>query len=380
MWKTARVAAEKTGSTLGMRWTSILMALAVVGGLAWWFGLRERPAPAAAEAGQEAAAEPAPRDAERPVPVMVLEVEAGQAENRLTVPGRTRANRRVDVAAETTGLVMSEPQRRGARVAEGDLLCRLDPGSRPAQLAEAEARLAEAEADARAAESLSAKGFTAETTRMTRQAELEAAQAAVDLIRLDIRRLEIRAPFAGVLETDAAELGSRLAPGETCATVVDLSTVRASGYVSEDVVDRIALGQAARVRLVNGHVAEGEVTFISAVADEDTRTYEVEVTLPNPDGRIRDGMTAEITIELPAERAHRLPQSALTLDDEGRLGVRLAERGRARFRQVSVLSDAPEGVWVLGLPERARVIVAGQEFVRDGRAIAPTPIGWDDLA
>lgn len=324
-----------------------------------------------------------PVSAAGPVRVVVLEAAAEARTGRLAVTARTMAARRVEVEAETAGLVVSEPRRRGAKVAAGDLLCRLDPGSRPAQLREAEAKLAEARAEAAAADSLSAKGFTAETTRITRQAELEAAQAAVELIELEIARLEIRAPFAGHLESDTAELGARLDVGEPCASVVDLSTVRTTGYVAESMVDRLALGSEAGVRLVTGEIVDGPITFIARVADPDTRTYEVEVTLANADGHIRDGMTAELALPLPAVRAHRLPQSALTLDDEGRLGVRLAveagESWQAEFAPVTVLEDGRDAVWVGGLPDRARVIVVGQDFVRDGGAVVPVVVGWEDL-
>jgi len=367
-----------------MRVTSVLLAILVIAGLAVWFA----PAPqggsgksalsATVARGSEGTGD-ADRQAQEAVPVMVLETRAEQTVGQLIVRGRTMANRKVEVRAETTGLVVSEPLRRGTEVAAGDLLCRLDPGSRPAQLAEAKARLAEARAEANAAEQLVAKGFTSKTTRMTRQAELEAAEAAVDLVKLDIARLAIHAPFDGVLESDTAELGSRLAPGDLCATVIDLSRVKVVGYVGEQGVGQITPTQRATARLIDGRRVEGSITFIGRVADPQTRTYEVEVSLPNPDGQIRDGMTAEIAIALPPETAHRIPQSALTLDDEGRLGVRLAVEGRARFAPVKILRDQSDGVWVTGLPETAQVIVIGQEFVRDGRAIRAKTVSWEDL-
>jgi multidrug efflux system membrane fusion protein len=374
-----------------MRITSVILALAVAAALAYWFGLRHEGGLEALMAGGErgGAAEtaaPAPpavaeagARAEGPVPVMVMESRAEDTVRRLTLRGHTEANRLVEVTAETEGRVISEPLRRGARVAKGDLLCRLDPGNRPARLAEAEARLARARADAEAAERLAGQGFTAETTRKARQYDFEAARAALDAIRLDIERLEIRAPFAGVLESDTAEIGSRLGLGAPCATVVDLSRVKAVAAVSETAVEALSPGRPARVRLVTGLERTGEIAFIGRVADPDTRTYEIEVALDNADGRLRAGMTAEIAIELPPERGHRLPQSALTLDDEGRLGVRLAAQGRARFAPVEILRDSRHGVWVAGLPETARVIVVGQEFVRDGRAIEARPVGWDEL-
>ncbi len=354
-----------------MRLTSLALALLSAGALYYWFAVRG-PAEDMAVTVVTVATTGAEAEQNRPVPVMVEVSEARPMVDQLVLRGRTVAIRNVSVPAETAGLVISQPLRKGTTVAEGDVLCRLDPGARAAQLLGAEAGLAEARIEAEAATTLSRKGFAAETTRMARQAQLEAAQAQVDLVKLDIARLVIHAPFDGVLETDTAEIGSRLDLGDTCATVIDLSSVKVSGYVSEQEVDQIVPGQTATARLINGRTIPGEISFISRVSDPETRTYLVEVTLLNQDGRIRDGMTAELRIDLPAEVAHLIPQTALTLDDAGRLGVRLAVEGKARFVEIRIIRDEIDGVWVTGLPERAAVIVVGQEFVRDGRSIAPT--------
>ncbi len=354
-----------------MRLTSLALALLSAAAIYYWFAVRG-PAEDMAVTVVTAATTGAAAEQNRPVPGRVEQSEARRMVDQLVLRGRTVAIRNVSVPAETAGLVISQPLRKGATVAGGDVLCRLDPGARQAQLLEAEARYAEAKVEAEAATTLSQKGFGAETTRVARQAQLEAAQAQVDLVELDIARLVIRAPFDGVLETDTAEIGSRLGLGDTCATVIDLSSVKVSGYVSEQEVDQITLGRTATARLINGRIIEGKISFISRVSDPETRTYLVEVTLLNEDGRIRDGMTAELSIDLPVEIAHLIPQTALTLDDAGRLGVRIAVEGKARFVEIGIIRGEIDGVWVTGLPQQASVIVVGQEFVRDGRSIAPT--------
>lgn len=367
-----------------MRPISLVTALLVAAALFYWFELRH---PSADEAADGGVAVVAPQDAhsgpggdkDAPVPVMVLASQAQETSARLILRGRTQALRDVEVAAETTGRVVSEPLRHGAVVKEGQVLCRLDPGIRDAELAEAEAALAEAEAAESAATQLEKRGFTAETAAKAERARFRAAQARLDRVRWDIDRLEITAPFDGVLESDTAELGALLIPGSACADVVDLSKVKVDAYASELEVDQLSLGQPAEARLVNGMTVTGEVTFVSRMADEDTRTYEVEVTLPNPDGNIRAGMTAELLIALPPQTAHLVPQSALTLDDDGRLGVRTAEQGSVRFHPVALIRDAPEGVWVSGLPAQVDIIVVGQEFVRAGRRVAATSVGLDQL-
>jgi multidrug efflux system membrane fusion protein len=359
-----------------MRLTSIALALVFAGALYYWFALNGPTGDMGALPTAGTIAETTLTGAQKnpPVPVMVLESLAQPTVSLLTLRGRTVAIRKVSVPAETAGLVESPPLRKGTKVKLDDMLCRLDPGARAAQLLEAEAMLAEARVEAEAATTLSQKGFASETTRIARQAKLEAAQAHVNLVKLDIKRLVIRAPFDGLLETDTAELGSRLGPGDTCATVIDLSSVKIEGYVSEQEVDLIKLGQTATARLINGRVIPGKLSFISRVSDPETRTYLVEVTLPNEDDSIRDGMTAELRIDLPAEIAHMIPQTALTLDDSGRLGMRIVVDGKARFVETRIVRYQIDGVWVTGLPEIASVIVIGQEFVRDGRAVLPTVI------
>lgn len=358
-----------------MRLGSILMAFAVALFLYAWVIERDwLLATAGAQETSEASADvtdaPNSGTESRPAISVVAERSVAQAvDNGIVLTGRTEAARLVDVRAETSGLVVSEPLRRGNFVQQGQILCELDPGTRGVELAEAEARLEEARANDNAASNLVQKGFTSETAAISRKAQLESAQAAVQRAQKELDRLNIKAPFAGLLESDTAELGALLQPGSACARVIDLDPIKLVGFVPERDISRLSLGAKAGGRLVSGQIVEGIVTFVSRSADELTRTFRVEVTVDNADLSISDGTTVEIGIALSGSKAHFLPQSALTLDDGGRLGIRAAEDGVARFKPVDIVRDTSEGVWVEGLPEEVDVIVVGQEYVVDGRAI-----------
>ncbi|WP_424833273.1 efflux RND transporter periplasmic adaptor subunit [Ruegeria sp.] len=353
--------------------------------------------------------------AENAIGVVAVRSQAREIGSAVQLRGQTQANRQVEVLAETVSTVLSEPKRKGAFVEAGDLLCELDPGTRPASLAEAKAalleaesrvpeaearlqeshaRLAEAEINLVAARKLSETGFGSETRRISSEAEMssakagiksaeagleatqagiEAAQAAVAAAQREIDRLTIEAPFKGLLESDTAELGSLMQPGSLCATVIQLDPIKLVGFVPETEVNRIIVGSMASAQLVTGLQVEGRVTFLSRSADETTRTFEVEITVPNPDLQIRDGQTANIQIAAEGVKAHLLPQSALTLNNEGNLGVRTVGTGDVvNFMPVHLLRDTAEGVWVGGLPETTDVIIVGQEFVTSGVTVAPT--------
>jgi multidrug efflux system membrane fusion protein len=95
--------------------------------------------------------------------------------------------------------------------------------------------------------------------------------------------------------------------------------------------------------------------------------------VPNTDLKIRDGQTAEIIVAADGASAHLLPQSALTLNDDGDLGVRFVDdNSLAQFAKLTLLRDTSEGVWVSGLPETVNVITVGQEYVVDGVPVLPT--------
>ena len=204
-------------------------------------------------------------------------------------------------------------------------------------------------------------------------AGIRAAEATVDRAQDDLGKLDISAPFSGLLESDSAELGSLLQAGDPCATVIQLDPIKLVGFVPETQLGLIEVGANAGAQLASGEDLRGNVTFLARSADETTRTFRVEVTVPNPDWSLRDGQTAEIVITGGGMRAHLLPASSLTLDDRGVLGVRIidAER-RAQFAAVTVIRDTVNGVWVSGLPEAADVILIGQEYVTDGVPVVPS--------
>jgi len=355
-----------------MRAFPILTAILVAAGLYLLVFERDRlsrPAPAAAPVTAAPAAAEDP-----PVRVAVRRIVAEAVETRLVLRGRTEADAQVVVRAQISGLVTSAPLRRGHLVAAGDVLCRIEDGTRPAALAEARAALARAEIADTAAARLSKGGYASETQALQARADRQAAEAAVIRAETDMTRTRLGAPIGGILETDTAETGSLLSAGDACATVIRLDPLRLVGFAAETDVGRLRDGAPASARLADGRQVEGRVAFISRAADPATRTFRVDVELANPDLSIRDGQSAEIAIATDATRAHLIPASALTLDDAGTMGVRLADaEDRVRFVPVAVLRDTGHGMLVTGLPDPARLIVVGQDYVAEGARIVPVP-------
>ena len=307
---------------------------------------------------------------------------------KIDVPlrGRTQAKATVSAVAETAGIVDVVHVTKGQSVEQGDLLCTLDQGTRAAAVAQAQAGLEQAKAGLEQAKlsydtnaELRAKGLAAPNTARDlevalagAQASLTSAQAGLDNAQAELDRTEIKAKVAGVVQDPVAVAGSMLGQGQPCATIVQLNPMVFLGQVPESRIGLAKLGLDAVITTVPGAKVNGKVTFISSVADNATRSFPVEIEFANEDLSIRDGVTAEAIVTLGTAPGHLLPQSVLTLDDDGTLGVRTVENGVVAFHPITIVSDTRQGVWVTGLPLSADVITIGQENVTAGQAVDAT--------
>lgn len=310
-----------------------------------------------------------------PTPVQVASLGAEPVQRTVTLSGRTAPARTVEIKAETSGRVVAIGAARGARVAAGGLLVRLDAGERVARLAEARAALRQRELEYEGQLKLKPQGYISDAKLAESLALREKARAEVTRAELDVERMQIRAPFSGALQDRKVEVGDYVSPGTPVATFVDDRSLAVAGSVAEAQASGVHVGLAGTARLATGQVAAGRLRYVAPVADEATRTFAVELEIPNPRGALPVGVTADIELPVGEVRAHRLSPALLTLDDSGVVGVKLqAEGARVKFVPATVVHSTSDGVWITGLPDPAPVIVGGQGFVRDGDRIAVTQV------
>jgi membrane fusion protein, multidrug efflux system len=291
-------------------------------------------------------------------------------EIQIVMRGRTEAARTVIVRSETAGVVAAVPAAEGSYVRQGQLLCRLAVDARQASLDQARASLRSRQLQREAAARLAAQGYRSETQVLESQAALDAAQAGVRAAEIALRQVEIRAPFSGIFDRRDAEVGTYLAPGQPCGTMIELDPLLVVGDAPETEASRLKLGAAAQARLVSGQVLNGRVRYVARDADPQTRTYRVEVALANPGNATRSGLSAELRVNTGVDVAHLVPVSSLVLDARGRQGVRhVLTNGQAAFTPITVLEETPQGMWVSGLSGSVNIITVGQSFVADGQKV-----------
>jgi multidrug efflux system membrane fusion protein len=323
----------------------------------------ETPEPGATEA--EAVVETPKRT------VAVVRAEVTDYARLIRISGVTEADKLAVLAARSNGVVQELTAEAGDTVERGAVVMLLEGEDVRAAVKTAQDQLAQAAEQLAVGETLSAKGSLPETQLTARRAAKSAAEGALSQAQAAADRLSLVAPFAGTVDAVNVEEGEWVQQGTPIATLIALDPIIVKAEVAERDVAHVAVGAKALVRLVSGIELEGTVKHLARKASDKTRTFALEVDLPNPDGAIPSGMTAELRLTAATQPALTVPRSVLTLNEAGQVGLRVVTEGDiAAFLPVDLIDDPEAGFVVTGVPQGARVIVAGQDLVRDGDAVA----------
>ncbi|WP_114963898.1 efflux RND transporter periplasmic adaptor subunit, partial [Tritonibacter mobilis] len=204
---------------------------------------------------------------------------------------------------------------------------------------------------------------------------LAAAEAAVASAEEGIEALDITAPFAGRLETLSLDAGEFVQAGAEVGRIVDNRPLTVSIQVPQQQLRRIENGQTATVRFITGEERTGTVAFVGTSANRETRTFLAEIEVPNQDGAIPAGISAEVLIPTGTREAHFIQPSTVSLSPEGQLGVKTVDDAdTVVFTPIEIVRAEIDGLYVMGLQDTAQIIVVGQGFVRAGEAVRPSVV------
>jgi len=326
---------------------------------------------AADEAAARKAAEVVPPPVLRTVAVITPpRVDHARA---IRISGQTEAEKRATLAVRVMGVIKELKVKEGEHVNRGDLIMRLDTEDKQAAVHMAETMVQQRKAEAAAAERLAGGGNAPKLQVDQARAALAAAEAQLESAKAELARQEIYAPFNGVIDRVPVERGSSILAGGEVATLINLDPLLAIGEVSERDLKYLRVGSDADIRLVDGTEVKGTLRYISRDASQNTRTFRIEVAIPNESKELPAGMTAEITLRAPPTDAVILPRSVVTLSNSGDLGIRAVDpQNKVAFFPIDIVDDLPNGLVLGGIPKDARVIVAGQDLVTEGDTVKPT--------
>jgi RND family efflux transporter MFP subunit len=353
--------------------------------------------------GGGAEARPPERRRDEAVAVRTAEATVQDLPITASYPGELDAEV-AEVAARTSGLLLSVEVRIGDPVEEGALLATIDTAQAQRQLAEVQAERAGAEASARRAQAelgaaqaelerseplvlqqlvsaqeidaLRARRDALDAERAAADAQSAAARARLGLLRQQIADARLVAPFAGAVAERHLDPGAVVQPGTPVVRIVRSGPPRVRFRASERDLGRLASGMRFRLttQATEDRVFEGTVERIAAAVAREDRTVAVEGLLDAEDPALRTGMHVELTLELGViEGAVTVPGEAIVEreDEAGEpaRGLFVAEGDRAVWRAVETVGRSGDRAAVRGVDAGAAVIVVGQDTLRDGSRI-----------
>lgn len=291
----------------------------------------------------------------------------------ILLTGRTKPSRMVGMKAEIGGRVIEILKEEGAVVKAGEVLARLELQDREARVKEAQSLVAQREIQFQAAKTLESKGFNSRVALAEAEANVENARAVLENARSNFGKTDITAPFDGILNLQSVEIGDYLSAGDDLFTIVQIDPLEIEAFVAERDIALIRPGKPVRATFLDGDkTLEGIINFSAAAADPQTRTFRVLASASNPDNGLKAGLTLKLSVPAEEVLAHKISPSNLTLNDAGQIGVKIVDTDDiVKFVPVKILADLPDHMRVGGLPETAKIITVGQEFVKPGQKVKP---------
>lgn len=292
--------------------------------------------------------------------------------------GELRAERQVTLAAEAAGRVSSISFESGQHVKAGAVLVRLDDSSEQADLTAARSAAALASDQLTRANTLAETGALSKEMRQQRQSERERAVAQVMQLEAQIRKMQIRAPFAGILGLRQVDLGQYVNPGDNAVTLTDLDALHVNFEVPQQDLSQLRVGQRVEIQGDNPQSVpvNAVVQAIEPQVGRSTRNASVRAQLGKAEHGLMPGMFVSVAVQLPAEAdALLVPASAIVTSSSGDTvlvvrGASADTNGKAEM--VAVVSGRRLGDRVVvesGLKAGDIVITEGQLRVQPGSEV-----------
>jgi membrane fusion protein (multidrug efflux system) len=364
-------------------WLWGVLALTLAGGVAWWLQQPNEVAPRSG--GSSGSAAPGAGGGARggPPSVEITTAQSVRLQNDTQAVGNVLARQSVTLRPEVSGRVARIAFKDGSAVKQGQLLVQLDDALQRAELSQARAQWSMAQANAKRNEELVAQNFVAQRVLDESRANLQVAQAQLDLAQARLARMAIVAPFSGTVGIASVNLGEYIKDGAAVVNLEDTSALMVDFRLSERYQTRVAVGQSVQVQVdaLPGQTFEARVIALDPLLDANGRSVAVRASMPaDASKRLRSGMFARVNVVFGVdEAAVVVPEEAL-LPQGGRQWVVVLDaapevNGKPQWtaRRVAVTTGVRRESMVQitdGVKAGQTIVVAGQQRIQqDGTPV-----------
>ncbi|QEK89759.1 efflux transporter periplasmic adaptor subunit [Wolbachia endosymbiont of Chrysomya megacephala] len=287
----------------------------------------------------------------------------------LNFSGTVNPLHRASLVSRTSGQVIAIYLSDGEKVKRGDVILKIEDYDRVEQVEKAKALLKQREIEYDSSRKLNTKGYGAQIKVEAAFTALQSAKADLKRLELDLENTAIKSPIDGYVDKINVNEGDFVNSGQKITDIVNFDQVLVVLYVSENEVNKIKLGSAAQINLLDGRELVGEVSFISKIAEPKTGSYRVEVKVTDNEIISLQGLTASVSLPSGERFAYKIPSSALSLSDDGVLGIKIVDNNNyVVFTAIEIVDHEDDGVWVVVNNEDKpiKLITLGHLFVKPG--------------
>ena len=307
--------------------------------------------------------------------VKVVQSIAQERQVSITLNGYTKSSQSVEIKPETYGYVVKAMAKNGQFLKKGDPIIIVEPQNKDYAFKKAHAELEKQRLRYDAAQKIYEKELSSQGALKDALAELKSAEASFNQAKLDLDKTLINAPFNGYIDEVLVHEGDFInALNSVVAKFSSIDPLLVVVYVPQTLIGLVKDSKKVKAISDNDKVFDGKITFVSKVANPNTRTFQVEALINNIDESLHIGESIKLQIFFnEIKKLHSIPKSALILDTDGRISVKIMdETNQVKTIAVEIFDEDRDTFWVGGLPGEASIITLGNSYVKDGEVVEVT--------
>ncbi len=306
------------------------------------------------------------------ISVEVAKVTTQKLAKSITAVGSLRSDESIVVRPEVAGRIAEILFREGQRVERGATLIKIDASVQRAELEQAKANLSLNQSKLDRALDLQKKGFISSQAREEAENNFRVAQAAFDLASARLTKLDIKAPFSGLVGLRLVSVGDYVKDGQDIVNLEEVDPLKVDFKVPEIYLKQVAVGQSLQINLdaFPDQIYPGNVYAINPLVDANGRSIVIRATVKNPRAVLRPGMFARVRLLLNEDRDSLVvPEQALIPVGDDKFVYKVVDSRALRVKvEVGQRRDGKAEI-IQGLAASDVIVTAGQTKVRDGVAV-----------
>ncbi|MFA9188343.1 efflux RND transporter periplasmic adaptor subunit [Flavobacterium sp. FBOR7N2.3] len=310
-------------------------------------------------------------DKKNPIVVNAIVIKPQIFENNLSLSGSIEANEQVEIRSEVSGIVESINFKEGSNVNKGQLLFKVNDAELRAQLSQTTTQEKLAAENERRANLLLQKEAISQEEYDISRAEYASAKAQSQLIKAQIAKTSVRAPFSGKIGLRSISSGTYITPTILVAKLVNIEKVKISFSIPEKYAAQVKMGSAIDIN-VSGSTKKytAKIYAIEPEVEITTRTLKIRAIADNVDGKLFPGTFADVKLSLSTIKdAIVVPTEAIVPVQEGKK-VFISNMGKAKEIMVEATTRTDASILILsGLKAGDTLITSGVMSLKNGTPV-----------